>query len=158
MRMRDRVALVTGASRGGGRGIALVLGEEGATVYVTGRSVRGASTRPELSGTTIDDTAEQVTARGGVGILVRCDHTVDEDVEALFARVEEEQGRRLDVVVNNVWGGYERDPEGDFVSPFWEQPLWRWDAMFTAGVRAHYTASRLAVRLMIPPIAWASTS
>ena len=150
MRMRDRVALVTGASRGGGRGIALVLGEEGATVYVTGRSVRGASTRPELSGTTIDDTAEQVTARGGVGILVRCDHTVDEDVEALFARVEEEQGRRLDVLVNNVWGGYERDPEGDFVSPFWEQPLWRWDAMFTAGVRAHYTASRLAVRLMIP--------
>lgn len=65
MRLGGKVAVVTGASRGGGRGIALVLGEEGATVYVTGRSVRGASTRSNLPGTTIQDTAEQVTARGG---------------------------------------------------------------------------------------------
>lgn len=147
-RLKGKVAVVTGASRGGGRGIALVLGEEGTTVYVTGRSVRGASTRSELPGTTIEDTAEQVTARGGVGIPARCDHTVDAEVEALFERVKQEQGR-LDILVNNVWGGYEKDPEGDFVAPFWEQPLWRWDVMFVAGVRAHYTASRLVARLMI---------
>lgn len=148
-RLKGKITVVTGASRGGGRGIALVLGEEGATVYVTGRSVRGTLTRPNLSGTTIKDTAEEVTARGGVGTPARCDHTVDAEVEALFERVKQEQGR-LDILVNNVWGGYEKDPEGDFVAPFWEQPLWRWDAMFVAGVRAHYTASRLAARLMIP--------
>jgi NAD(P)-dependent dehydrogenase (short-subunit alcohol dehydrogenase family) len=147
-RLKGQIGVVTGASRGAGRGIALVLGTEGATVYVTGRSVRDASTRPDLPGTTIDDTAEQVTARDGLGIPVRCDHTVDAEVKALFERVKREQGR-LDILVNNVWGGYEKDPEGDFVTPFWEQPLWRWDAMFVAGVRAHYTASRLAARLMI---------
>jgi len=148
-RLRGKVAVVTGASRGGGRGIALVLGEEGATVYVTGRSVRGALTRSDLPATTIEDTAEQVAARGGAGIPAHCDHTVDAEVGALFERVRQEQGR-LDLLVNNVWGGYEKDPECDFVAPFWEQPLWRWDAMFVAGVRAHYMASRFAARLMIP--------
>ena len=147
--LKGKVAIVTGASRGAGRGIALVLGEAEATVYVTGRSVREASSRPELLGTTIDETADQVTARGGAGIPVRCDHTHDQDVEDLFARVAVEQGR-LDILVNNVWGGYEKYMDEGFVSPFWEQPMWRWDAMFQAGVRAHYSASRLAARLMIP--------
>jgi NAD(P)-dependent dehydrogenase (short-subunit alcohol dehydrogenase family) len=146
--LRGRVAVVTGASRGGGRGIALSLGEEGATVYVTGRSIRGDSTRPDLPGTTIDDTAEQVAARGGVGIPVRCDHTADDQVEALFERVRQEQGR-LDILVNNVWGGYEDYSDETFDVPFWKQPLWRWDKMFRAGVRAHFTASRLAAPLMI---------
>ena len=100
-RLTGKVAAVTGASRGGSRGIALALGGEGAKVYVTGRSVRGASTRPNLPGTTIEDTAEQVTARGGAGIPARCDHTVDAEVEALFERVKAEQGR-LDLLVNNV--------------------------------------------------------
>ena len=90
-RLKNKIAVVTGASRGGGRGIALVLGEEGATVYVTGRSVRGSPT-PRGLPETIDETAELVTARGGVGIPVRCDHTVDSEVEALFERVEQEQG------------------------------------------------------------------
>ncbi len=147
LRLAGRVALVTGASRGGGRGIALVLGEEGATVYVTGRSVRGGPTtedRPE----TVDETAELVSARGGLGIAVRCDHTADDDVEALFDRIQKEQGR-LDLLVNNVWGGYERYDGADFDAPFWDQPLWRWDRMFDAGVRAHFTASRLAAPLMI---------
>src|SRR5207244_10927519 len=75
-RLEGKVALVTGASRGGGKGIALVLGEEGATVYVTGRSVRGKPTTLGRPGT-IDDTAEEVTARGGSGIAIRCDHTDD---------------------------------------------------------------------------------
>jgi len=147
--LKGKVAVVTGASRGGGRGIALVLGEEGATVYVTGRSVTGDSTRPDLPGTTIEDTAKQVTARGGVGIPVRCDHTVDEQVEALFERVKREQGH-LDILVNNVWGGYEDYGSDEaFDVAFWEQPLWRWDKMFRAGVRAHFTASRLAAPLMM---------
>lgn len=115
---------------------------------MTGRSIRGFSTRSELPGTTIDDTAEQVTERGGVGIAIRCDHAVDTDVDALFERIHQGQGR-LDLLVNNVWGGYEKDPDGDFVSSFWEQPLWRWDAMFQSGVRAYYTATPLAARLMI---------
>jgi len=146
--LKGKVAVVTGASRGGGRGIALALGKDGATVYVTGRSIRGNSTRPDLPGTTIEDTAEQVTTRGGVGIPVRCDHTVDEEVAALFERVKQEQSR-LDVLANNVWGGYENYSDETFDVPFWEQPLWRWDKMFTAGVRAHFTASRLAALLMM---------
>ena len=143
-----KVAVVTGASRGAGRGIALALGDAGATVYVTGRSVRGALTREDLPGTTVEDTAEQVVARGGVGIPVHCDHTVDTDVAALFDRVRQEQDR-LDLLVNNVWGGYENYDGAGFDGPFWEQPLWRWDRMFTAGARAHFTASRLAAPLMI---------
>ena len=84
--LKGKVAVVTGASRGAGRGIALVLGEAGATVYVTGRTVRGVTAPDNLPGT-IEETAEAVTARGGTGIAVRCDHTVDSDVEELFARV-----------------------------------------------------------------------
>lgn len=88
---------------------------------------------------------------GGVGIPVRCDHRNDDEVEALFRRVADEQGR-LDILVNNIWGGYERmveDGEFTWERPFWEQPLWRWDVMFNAGARAHFTASRLGARLMV---------
>jgi NAD(P)-dependent dehydrogenase (short-subunit alcohol dehydrogenase family) len=143
------VALVTGASRGAGRGIALELGAAGATVYVTGRSGRGSATTDNVPGT-IDDSAREVTERGGRGIAVRCDHTNDSDVEALFARIRSEHGR-VDVLVNNVWGGYEdRECRPLSRAPFWEQSLHQWDAMFTAGVRAHLTASRFAVPLMLP--------
>ena len=145
------VGVVTGASRGAGRGTALVLGEAGATVYVTGRSVRGAPSGPGREGT-IDETAEAVEARGGSGIPVRCDHTNDADVRSLFERVRREQGR-LDLLVNNAWGGYEQrsgEPElAFFGTPFWDQPLWPWDGMFTAGVRAHLLASRHAAPLLI---------
>jgi NAD(P)-dependent dehydrogenase (short-subunit alcohol dehydrogenase family) len=147
-RLKSRVAIVTGASRGAGRGIALVLGEEGATVYVTGRSIRGAQTNEALPGTSIEDTAELVSTRGGVGIPVRCDHTVDSDVGALFEQVRQQQ-ERLDLLVNNVWGGYENYETADFDAPFWEQPIWRWDRMFNAGVRAHYVAGRLAAPIMM---------
>jgi len=118
----DLVAVVTGASRGAGRGIACVMGEAGATVYVTGRSTRSAPTADNLPGT-IEDTAEDLTRRGGQGIPVRCDHTVDEQVRALFERVEREQGR-LDLLVNNAWGGYEGP--GPRPVPFWKTPLRLW--------------------------------
>ncbi|KTG08485.1 hypothetical protein AUR64_17530 [Haloprofundus marisrubri] len=141
----DTVAVVTGASRGVGRGIALSLGDAGATVYVTGRSVAG-DTTDNLPGT-VTETAKMVTERGGQGVAVRCDHTVDADVGALFARIDDEQ-THLDLLVNNVWGGYEGYDE-TFDDPFWTQPMDRWSGMFDAGVRAHYTASRLAARRMV---------
>jgi NAD(P)-dependent dehydrogenase (short-subunit alcohol dehydrogenase family) len=141
------VAVVTGASRGIGKGIALALGEAGAIVYVTGRS-DAAGTTEGLPGT-VRETAAAVTQRGGQGVAVRCDHTADAEVEALFARVAQEQGR-LDVLVNNVWGGYEQHDLARFVTPFWEQPLRHWSGMFESGVRAHLVASRLAVPLMLP--------
>src|SRR2546423_4428476 len=146
-KLRGRVAVVTGASRGIGKGIALALGEAGATVYVTGRSDAGRTTEG-LPGT-VRETADAVTQRGGQGVAVRCDHTADAEVEALFARVTQEQGR-LDVLVNNVWGGYEQQDWSRFAAPFWEQPLRHWSGMFEAGVRAHLVATRLAVPLMLP--------
>jgi NAD(P)-dependent dehydrogenase (short-subunit alcohol dehydrogenase family) len=130
--LRGRVALVTGGSRGVGRGVADALSQSEVVVYVTGR--------------TVDQTVFK-----GKCIPVICDHTDDRQVEAVFERIEAEQGR-LDLLVNNVWGGYEGMVEnGEFTwgRPFWQQPLWRWDAMFSAGVRACYSASRLAARRMI---------
>jgi NAD(P)-dependent dehydrogenase (short-subunit alcohol dehydrogenase family) len=143
------VAVVTGASRGAGRGIALELGAAGATVYVTGRSTGDGPTTDNVPGT-IHESAREVTSRGGIGIAVRCDHTVDAHVEALFDRVRRDHGR-LDLLVNNVWGGYESSECRPLpMAPFWEQSLHQWDGMFTAGVRAHLAASRLAVPLMLP--------
>jgi NAD(P)-dependent dehydrogenase (short-subunit alcohol dehydrogenase family) len=146
--LSDAVTVVTGASRGAGRGIAVTLGAAGAIVYVTGRSVQGQATTEDLPGT-IEETAAIVTARGGRGIAVRCDHTIDSDVEELFARVQREQGR-IDLLVNNAWGGYEHHDHRKFSAPFHEQPLRHWDGMFTAGVRAALVASRFAVSLMLP--------
>ena len=146
--MEHIIALVTGASRGAGRAVALELGSTRAIVYVTGRSVRGGPTTDNVPGT-IDETASDVTGRGGTGIAVRCDHTSDADVEALFARIGKDHGR-LDLLVNNVWGGYEHpDCRPLTIATFWEQSLQQWDRMFTAGVRAHLTASRLAAPLMV---------
>lgn len=156
--MRGHVAIVTGASRGAGRGVAVELGAAGATVYVTGRSTR-ASPAPgyddfmretgmtALPGT-IDDTAGAVTAAGGVGIAVRCDHTSEHEVQALVERVEREQGR-LHVLVNNAWGGHETFTPASFDLPFWEQPLRQWEGMFDRGVRNHLVSSRCAAPLFV---------
>jgi len=129
-----KIALVTGASYGVGHGVALGLAEAGATVYATGRTISG-----ETFATT-----ERV-------IPARCDHTRDSEVEATVHQIINEQDR-LDILVNCVWGGYENMVEnGEFtwVRPFWKQPLWRWDAMFAAGVRAYYVASAYAARTMV---------
>lgn len=145
--MRGRVALVTGASRGVGRGIAHELGAVGAIVYVTGRSRAGGPTTDDLPGT-IDGTARLVTEAGGMGIAVECDHTDDPAVAALAGRIEEGHGR-LDLLVNNVWGGYEAYDAELWTLPVWEQPIWRWDRMWESGVRAHYTTSRSVLPLML---------
>jgi NAD(P)-dependent dehydrogenase (short-subunit alcohol dehydrogenase family) len=143
------VALVTGASRGVGRGIARGLGEAGATVYVTGRTTVEGSAPSRLPGT-VQQTAQQVTALGGTGIAAPLDASDDDQIAGLIDRIASEQGR-LDVLVNSVWGGYERFTDGsDFnPGPFWEQPLSLWDSMHRVGVRAHYVTSALAAPLMI---------
>ena len=132
--LSGKVAAVTGASRGVGKGVALGLAEAGATVYATGRTV-----------------SEETFAAEGRIIPIRCDHTNDREVEATFRRVINGHAR-LDILVNNVWGGYENmveDGEFTWPRPFWEQPLWRWDAMFRAGVRAHYVSGTHAARTMV---------
>lgn len=144
-RLEGKVVLVTGASRGGGKGIALVLGEQGATVYVSGRSVRGEPTTLGRPGT-IDDTAEELTARGGTGIAVRCDHTDDAQVEVLFDRIRREHGR-LDLLVNNAWSGYEISPDPSLA--FWEIEWRHWDLMFDGGLRAAAFASTLGAPMML---------
>jgi NAD(P)-dependent dehydrogenase (short-subunit alcohol dehydrogenase family) len=143
-----KICLVTGASRGVGKGIAVALGEAGATVYVTGRTTSGG--RNGLSGT-IHETAEQTTAAGGKGVAIVCDHTDDVQTRAVFDQIEREQGK-LDVLVNNVWGGYEFFNDGtEFWKEkgFWTAPISRWDKSFAAGVRAHYFCSMLAAPMMV---------
>ena len=147
--LSGQVAVVTGASRGAGRAIARVLGQSGATVYVTGRSVRGEPTVAEYPNA-IEDTADEVTAAGGRGIPIRCDHTDDAAVQSLFERVRSEQ-QRLDVLVCNAWGGYMPYPEHQdwYQHPFWEQSMQRWDGMFTAGLRSHLVTCRYGLPLML---------
>jgi dehydrogenase/reductase SDR family protein 1 len=137
--LAGQVAIVTGASRGVGKGIALGLGEAGATVYVTGRSVQ----KGALPGT-IGETAEAVSALGGRGIAAACDHSDDAQVAQLIARVNREQGR-LDILVNNAFAV----PDGKLLAPFWELPIEQWDVMHRVGLRSHYVATWHAAPLMI---------
>jgi NAD(P)-dependent dehydrogenase (short-subunit alcohol dehydrogenase family) len=147
------VAVVAGATRGVGRGIAEVLGECGALVYVTGRSTRSAPTlgHPEWS---IDAVAETIASAGGSAVPVCCDHSRDDEVEALFARVAVEQGR-LDLLVNNLVGwsdgsaGAAAGPAEFAGRELWKQPLAWFDANFSSGVRAHLANCRFAVPLML---------
>ena len=134
------VAIVTGASRGAGRGIAIALGSHGCTVYVTGRSQH--SSDHVLPGT-IHETAEAVTAAGGKGIAVRCDHADDQQVKALFDTVRREQGR-LDILVNNAAAVHD---ELSHPGNFWEKPLKLVD-MIDVGLRSGYVASWLAAPIM----------
>jgi NAD(P)-dependent dehydrogenase (short-subunit alcohol dehydrogenase family) len=149
--LAGKVALVTGASRGVGKGVALGLGVAGATVYVTGRTVTEGAAAIPLPGT-VSQTAEEITALGGAGIALPCDHRDDEAVATAFDEIRSRSGR-LDVLVNNVWGGYEHFWDGtEFWNEhgFWTAPIARWDSMFAAGVRAHYVASVHAARAMVP--------
>ena len=138
--LSGRVAVVTGASRGVGKGIALALAAEGATVYVTGRTVTPGSC--PLPGT-VGETALEAGRRGGKGIAVQVDHAEDEQVAALFDQVEQEQGR-LDILVNNAFSLPEdlTDPQ-----PFWEKPLSNWE-MVDVGVRSNFVAAWHAARIM----------
>ncbi|MFG2433985.1 SDR family oxidoreductase [Streptomyces sp. NPDC048508] len=142
--LRDKVALVAGGTRGAGRGIAVELGAAGATVYVTGRSTRARRSeydRPE----TIEDTADLVTAAGGRGIAVPTDHLVSAEVEALVARIADEQGR-LDVLVNDIWGS-EKLFEWD--TPVWEHDLDNGLRLLRLAVETHAVTSHHALPLLL---------
>ena len=144
MTLDGKVALVTGATRGAGRGIAVALGEAGATVYCTGRSTQGRRSeydRPE----TIEETAELVTAAGGTGIAVPTDHLEPDQVEALVRRIDDEQGR-LELLVNDIWGG-ERLFEWN--TPLWEHDLANGLRMLRLQIDTHLITSHFALPLLI---------
>jgi NAD(P)-dependent dehydrogenase (short-subunit alcohol dehydrogenase family) len=141
--LTGRVALVTGASRGAGRGTAVALGEAGATVYCTGRTTRDQRSeydRPE----TIEETAELVTAAGGTGIAIQVDHLEAKQVEALVQRIDAEQGR-LDVLVNDIWGG---EKLAQWNTPIWEQDLDRGLRLLRLAIDTHLITSHFALALL----------
>jgi NAD(P)-dependent dehydrogenase (short-subunit alcohol dehydrogenase family) len=145
-----KIALVTGAIRGIGKGIAISLSLAGATVYITGRTTDEKISASGLAGS-IRKTVEEIKQLGGNCVAIQCDHRNDQEVEKVFETITKEH-KQLDILVNNVWGGYEHFTDGtDFWNEkeFWTQPLSRWDSMFASGVRAHYVSSVLALPLMI---------
>jgi dehydrogenase/reductase SDR family protein 1 len=143
--LAGQVALVTGASRGIGRGIAIGLGEAGATVYVTGRTLQ--KDQALLSGT-LPETAAMVTSAGGLGIAIECDHRHDGEVAAVFETIERDQGR-LDILVNNAFGGPADIHELFVRQPFWDVRTSLWDDLIDVGLRSHFVAAQLAAPMMI---------
>lgn len=141
--LAGKVAVVAGATRGAGRGIACMLGEAGATVYCAGRSTRATPSplRPE----TLEETAEKVAALGGLGIPMRADFLKEDEVRALFDRVRTEQGR-LDILVNDIWGG---DDAVEWGKPFWELDMGRGLRLLENAVHTHLLSSRHGVPLLI---------
>jgi NAD(P)-dependent dehydrogenase (short-subunit alcohol dehydrogenase family) len=145
--LTGQVALVTGATRGLGKGIAIGLGEAGATVYITGRSL--APNSEASMGGSLQETAAAVTAAGGTCIPVGVDHRDDHQVRSLFAQIQSEQQGRLDLLVNNAFGGVGalRNAQG---GGFWEMDPSLWDACNQVGLRSHYIASHHAAQMMAP--------
>ena len=141
--LKDRVALVTGGSRGVGKGVAIGLAEAGATVIVTARTRGGGES--EWPGS-LDETVNAINAAGGNGAGLLCDHSDDDSVLTVFDRIQREYGR-LDVLVNNVFAAPSVMPVN---VPFWQVPMSLWDTMQRVGLRSHLVASRLAVPLMLP--------
>jgi dehydrogenase/reductase SDR family protein 1 len=140
--LNGQIAVVTGASRGIGKGVALELGAAGATVYLTGRTLD--DTGAPVPGT-IGATADEVTRLGGKGVPIRCDHSRDEEIQALFERVRREEGR-IDILVNNV---FTVPSESVFEGTFWEHSATHWDEFMHVGCRAHYLASHAVAPMMV---------
>ena len=150
--LQGKIALVAGATRGAGRGIAIALGEAGATVYCTGRSSRknlrkSSREKPATPGRpeTIEETAELVTAAGGYGIAVRVDHTDPSDVKKLVALIKRRH-KGLDILVNDVWGG---DALTEWGKPFWTVNLENGLQMLKQAIHSHIITSHFAVPLML---------
>lgn len=144
--LKGKVALVTGATRGIGKGIAIGLGEAGATVYITGRSLTTSDTAENLSGS-LKETQLAVEEAGGKCIPVQVDHSDDEQIKLLFERIQNEQQGQLDLLVNNVFSGVQaiRDAHG---KPFWKSEPSLWDKINHVGLRSHYISSVFAARMM----------
>uniref|UniRef100_A0A914GYJ6 Uncharacterized protein n=1 Tax=Globodera rostochiensis TaxID=31243 RepID=A0A914GYJ6_GLORO len=138
--LEGKIALVTGASRGIGKGIALQLARAGATVYITGRAPAASFSMVEKGLPSLEQTAKEIEQRGGLSHAVYCDHANTDDVRRLFKRIEEEQSGRLHILVNNAYSGV----------PFWECDAEFWDDINEVGLRNVYFCSTLAARLMVP--------
>ena len=148
--LKGKVAVVAGATRGAGRGIACMLGEAGATVYCTGRSIEGNPStynRPE----TIEETAKMVTDYGGKGIWKQVDHTQPDQVESLFNQIDKEQNGQLDILVNNIPGDYHLEwiEWGFAAQPFWKHTLEAGLAVQQYGIHTHLIASHYAAQRMV---------
>lgn len=143
--LEGKVTLITGATRGLGKGIAIGLGEAGATVYITGRRLNSSNSENGIPGS-LNDTQLAVEQAGGVCIPVCVDHSDDEQVRLLFERIQDEQGQ-LDLLVNNAYSGVQAlgDANG---KPFWDSEPSFWDACNNVGLRSHYVASVYAARMM----------
>ena len=139
--LKNKIAIVTGGTRNVGNGIAVALGEAGAKVYVTGRSIT-------------DNNVKEITKAGGKGIAVVCNHENDNEVKSAIEQIKKNEGR-LDILVNNAWGGYNRlrNRKSYFgykwKAPFWEQPLELWEEMNNVGVRSNYITTYYASKLML---------
>lgn len=139
--LEGKIALVTGGTKNVGKGIAVGLGEAGATVYVTGRTIT-------------DKDVKEITKVGGKGIAVVCNHENDDEVKSVFELIDRNEGK-LDILVNNAWGGYNRLRNRKayagfkWKESFWKQPIELWDEMNNVGVRSNYVASVFAAQLMI---------
>ena len=147
MSLAGKICVVTGATRGLGKGIALQLGEHGATVYITGRTLD--SQKGSDAGGSLRETAEAIAGRGGVCIPVQCDHSKDEEVQRLFDQISREQEGRLDVLVNNAYSAVQALTIASG-KKFWEQPVSMWDTVNNVGLRNHYICTTLAAKLMVP--------
>lgn len=143
--LQNQVALVTGATRGIGKGIAMGLGEAGATVYITGRTLGNEET-PSQAGTLLE-TKTAVEEAGGICIPIQVDHSDDEQIKQLFAQIEAEQKGQLDILVNNVFSGVQALAQASG-TPFWQHDPSLWDAVNQVGLRSHYVSSIFAARLM----------
>ncbi|MBD2316547.1 SDR family NAD(P)-dependent oxidoreductase [Phormidium tenue] len=144
--LKGKVALVTGASRGIGKGIAIGLGESGAMVYITGRSVNQTNSIDSISGSLLE-TKTAIEKAGGICIAVPVDHSDDEQIKSLFEQIDLEQNGQLDLLVNNAYGGV-RSLISSNGKPFWEADLSLWDACNQVGLRSHYVASHFAAKMM----------
>jgi len=140
--LQGKVALVTGGSRGAGKGIAIELAKAGAYVYITGRTTAALSSS-EWPGD-LESTVHEIEREGGLGAAIRCDHTVDSETEHVIRQIEAEQGR-LDILINNIWGGNKLEIAN---KPLWELPIEHWDNMFISGVRSQLMTNYYAIPLM----------
>lgn len=148
--LHGKIALVTGASRGLGRAVALELAQAGANVICTARSTRGHSTQAELPDTTIDDTLDAIQAAGGTGEAIRCDHTDTAQVERLMLGIKAQHGR-LDILVNNAWGAHDPHDESVRGEAVWDEPLEQLKTMLLAGAYSDYITSLLALKHLMGP-------
>ncbi|KAK3086745.1 hypothetical protein FSP39_022731 [Pinctada imbricata] len=146
MSLSGVVCVVTGASRGIGKGVALQLGEAGAIVYITAKHLTGDDDDP--TGASLTDVATEVRLRGGHCIPVQCDHAKDADVKTLFEQVTKEQKGQLDILVNNAFDGIMTMAD-NLGKPFWEQPIKLWDEIMDVGLRNNYICTVHAAKLMV---------